>query len=100
MVGLRSPFATESRSLHRQGLKKKNAGAVLKNIIEGIGFGFLGWAVIATLVITVLNIQPVYPIHLTPDWNLITRPILPHSAAYCGQVGLSSPMTLVTHSIG
>ncbi len=25
----------------------------------------------------VLNIQPVYPIHLNPDWNLITRPILP-----------------------
>jgi hypothetical protein len=25
----------------------------------------------------VLNIQPVYPIHLSPDWNLITRPILP-----------------------
>ena len=25
----------------------------------------------------VLNIQPVYPVHLNPDWNLITRPILP-----------------------
>jgi hypothetical protein len=25
----------------------------------------------------VLNIQPVYPVHLTPNWNLITRPILP-----------------------
>ena len=25
----------------------------------------------------ILNIQPVYPIHLNPDWNLITRPILP-----------------------
>jgi len=25
----------------------------------------------------VLNIQPVYPIHLNPDWNRITRPILP-----------------------
>jgi len=25
----------------------------------------------------VLNIQPVYPIKLNPDWNLITRPILP-----------------------
>src|SRR5499427_4546519 len=25
----------------------------------------------------VLNIQPVYPTHLSPDWNLITRPILP-----------------------
>jgi hypothetical protein len=49
MVGLRSPFATESRS--HQVLKKKSAGAVLKNIIEGIGFGFVSWAVIATLVI-------------------------------------------------
>jgi hypothetical protein len=25
----------------------------------------------------VLNIQPVYPLHLTPSWNLIIRPILP-----------------------
>ena len=25
----------------------------------------------------VLNIQPVYPAHLNPNWNLITRPILP-----------------------
>src|SRR5262245_5778114 len=25
----------------------------------------------------VLNIQPVYPVHLSPNWNLITRPILP-----------------------
>src|SRR4029453_6460263 len=25
----------------------------------------------------VLNIQPVYPTHLSPSWNLITRPILP-----------------------
>jgi hypothetical protein len=25
----------------------------------------------------VLNIQPVYPLHLNQDWNLITRPILP-----------------------
>jgi len=25
----------------------------------------------------VLNIQPVYPLHLNPKWNLITRPILP-----------------------
>jgi hypothetical protein len=25
----------------------------------------------------VLNIQPVYPFHLTPSWNLIARPILP-----------------------
>ena len=25
----------------------------------------------------VLNIQPVYPFHLNPTWNLITRPILP-----------------------
>src|SRR5262245_44152010 len=25
----------------------------------------------------VLNIQPVFPIHLNEDWNLITRPILP-----------------------
>jgi hypothetical protein len=25
----------------------------------------------------VLNIQPVYPLHLTQSWNLITRPILP-----------------------
>ena len=25
----------------------------------------------------VLNIQPVYPIHLNQTWNLITRPILP-----------------------
>ena len=25
----------------------------------------------------VLNIQPVYPFHLNPSWNLITRPILP-----------------------
>jgi hypothetical protein len=25
----------------------------------------------------VLNIQPVYPLHLNPNWNLITRPILP-----------------------
>src|SRR5215831_386839 len=25
----------------------------------------------------VLNIQPVYPTHLNPDWNLISRPILP-----------------------
>jgi hypothetical protein len=25
----------------------------------------------------ILNIQPVYPIHFSPDWNLITRPILP-----------------------
>src|SRR5262245_55398599 len=25
----------------------------------------------------VLNIQPVYPAHLNPDWNLIIRPILP-----------------------
>ncbi|QIG49855.1 neuromedin U [Nordella sp. HKS 07] len=25
----------------------------------------------------VLNIQPVYPIHLSDSWNLITRPILP-----------------------
>ena len=25
----------------------------------------------------VLNIQPVYPVHLNQDWNLITRPILP-----------------------
>ena len=25
----------------------------------------------------VLNIQPVYPLHLNPTWNLITRPILP-----------------------
>jgi uncharacterized protein HemX len=28
----------------------------LKNILEGIGFGFLGWAVIATLVITVIGL--------------------------------------------
>ena len=27
----------------------------------------------------VLNIQPVYPTHLSPDWNLITRPILQSS---------------------
>ena len=25
----------------------------------------------------VLNFQPVYPIKLNPNWNLITRPILP-----------------------
>jgi hypothetical protein len=25
----------------------------------------------------VLNIQPVFPVHLNEDWNLITRPILP-----------------------
>jgi hypothetical protein len=25
----------------------------------------------------VLNIQPVYPIHVSPNWNLISRPILP-----------------------
>jgi hypothetical protein len=25
----------------------------------------------------ILNIQPVYPIHLNPNWNLISRPILP-----------------------
>jgi hypothetical protein len=25
----------------------------------------------------VLNIQPVYPTHLSPNWNLISRPILP-----------------------
>ena len=25
----------------------------------------------------VLNIQPVYPVHLNGSWNLITRPILP-----------------------
>ena len=25
----------------------------------------------------VLNIQPVYPIHLNSDWNIITRTILP-----------------------
>ena len=25
----------------------------------------------------VLNIQPVYPLHLNPSWNLISRPILP-----------------------
>jgi hypothetical protein len=25
----------------------------------------------------VLNIQPVYPLHLTPSWNLLIRPILP-----------------------
>ena len=25
----------------------------------------------------VLNIQPVYPLHLNPSWNLIIRPILP-----------------------
>jgi hypothetical protein len=25
----------------------------------------------------VLNIQPVYPTHLSRNWNLITRPILP-----------------------
>ena len=25
----------------------------------------------------VLNIQPVYPAHLNPNWNLIVRPILP-----------------------
>jgi hypothetical protein len=25
----------------------------------------------------ILNIQPVYPIHLSPNWNLISRPILP-----------------------
>src|SRR5215470_13194274 len=25
----------------------------------------------------VLNIQPVYPVHLNESWNLITRPILP-----------------------
>src|SRR6188472_2003222 len=25
----------------------------------------------------VLNIQPVYPVHLNQSWNLITRPILP-----------------------
>jgi hypothetical protein len=25
----------------------------------------------------VLNIQPVYPLHVNQDWNLITRPILP-----------------------
>src|SRR5262245_25041223 len=25
----------------------------------------------------VLNIQPVYPLHLNANWNLITRPILP-----------------------
>src|SRR5262245_41841293 len=24
-----------------------------------------------------LNVQPVIPIHLTPDWNLITRTIVP-----------------------
>src|ERR1044071_10205515 len=24
----------------------------------------------------VLNIQPVYPVHLNADWNLITRPIM------------------------
>ena len=27
----------------------------------------------------VLNIQPVIPIHITPDWNIITRTILPPS---------------------
>ena len=25
----------------------------------------------------ILNIQPVYPVHLNPNWNLITRPIIP-----------------------
>ena len=25
----------------------------------------------------VMNFQPVLPVHLNPDWNLITRPILP-----------------------
>src|SRR5262249_29041928 len=25
----------------------------------------------------ILNIQPVYPLHLDPSWNLIIRPILP-----------------------
>src|SRR5215470_13885584 len=25
----------------------------------------------------ILNIQPVFPTHITPSWNLITRPILP-----------------------
>jgi hypothetical protein len=25
----------------------------------------------------ILDIQPVYPIHLNPSWNLISRPILP-----------------------
>jgi hypothetical protein len=25
----------------------------------------------------VLNVQPVIPIHITPDWNIITRTILP-----------------------
>ena len=25
----------------------------------------------------VLNVQPVVPFHLTEDWNLITRPIIP-----------------------
>ena len=25
----------------------------------------------------VLNIQPVYPVHLNQSWSLITRPILP-----------------------
>jgi len=37
-------------------LKKKRDGAALKNILDGIGFGFLGWAVIATLVITVIGL--------------------------------------------
>ena len=34
----------------------------------------------------VLNIQPVYPVHLNSDWNLITRPILRWSTSL-----LSSP---------
>src|SRR5271170_5138391 len=33
-----------------------------------------------------LNIQPVIPIHITEDWNVITRTILPHP--YAAEAGV------------
>jgi hypothetical protein len=39
---------------------------------------------------SLLNIQPVIPIHLTPDWNLISRTILPVIYAASPANGISS----------
>ena len=42
----------------------------------------------------ILNIQPVIPIHVTPDWNIITRTILPLVWSPSAQPALSVPFGL------
>jgi hypothetical protein len=50
----------------------------------------------------VLNIQPVYPLHLNPNWNLITRPILPviYQPPFLARRGLAAAEEIFGSGIG